>query len=182
MANGNPRQGFELRHDATAVFAWGEDLPQAFEAALTGMMHAAGAPADLAMSGKTMPINATGASPADLLDNLGLALFQARRAHEPLDGSFQMGEVIRTDEGWSGWGSAGLGDGAGEPLDEFQILMPPKVERKIGRVTVKMQIAILTKKAAESLKEFERLLRQIHPGGVVGPGDFTLEEDDEFDE
>lgn len=178
MANDKPKQGFEVRHGGTAVSAWGEDLPQAFEAALTGMMHAAGAPADLPMSGKTMPINATGASPADVLDNLGLALFQARRAGEPLDGSFQMGGVIRTDEGWSGWGSAGLGDGSGEPLNEFQILTPPKVERKIGRVTVKMQVAILTKQLEASPKEFDRLLRQIHPGGVVGPDQFPIDEDD----
>ena len=180
MANERAKHGFELRHDGTVVSAWGEYLPQAFEAALTGMMRAAGAPADLEMSGKTLPIKATGASPADLLDNLGLALFEARRDKEPLDGSFQMGEVIRTDEGWSGWGTAGLGDG--EPLDEFQILMPPKVERKIGRVTVKMQIAVLTKKAAESLKEFDRLLRQIHPGGVVGPDTFPDLEEDDWDE
>jgi hypothetical protein len=181
MANGDPRQGFELRHDATAVFAWGEDVPQAFEAALNGLLNAAGAPTNAEMSGKTLPITATGTSPADLLDNLGLALYRARLDNEPLDGSFQMGGVVRADDGWSGWGTAGLGDGTGEPLDEFQILVPPKVERKPGRVTVKMKIAVLSKKAAESLKQIEALLRQIHPGGVVGPGEFPVDDDDVWD-
>jgi len=181
MAGGKPSHGYELLHDATAISAWGEDLPQAFEAALTGMLQAAGAHADAEMSGKTIPIKASGTSPADLLDKLGAALFEANRAGEPLDGSFQMGGVIRTDEGWDGWGMAGLGDGTGKPLDEFQILVPPKVERKIGRVTVKMKISTLSGKALESLKQLEELLGSIHPGGVVGPGEFPIDEEDVWD-
>lgn len=181
MANGKPAHGFELLHDGAAVSAWGEDLPQAFEAAIAGMMRAAGAPADLEPSGKSLQINAFGTSPADLLDKLGLALFEAQRAGEKFDGSFQIGGVVRTDDGWRGWGTAGLRDETGTPIGEFQILMPPKIERKIGRVAVKMKIAALSGEALEQFKQFERMLNSIHPGGVVGPGEF-LDYDDDFDE
>lgn len=168
MTSEGERQGFELAPGQSSLTAWGDDLAPAFEAAITGLLHAAGAPLDLEPSGKSVTVNGIGKSPAELLDELIGALRELHRSGERLDGSIQMGGVIRTDEGWSGWAAAGIGDESSKPLDPFEALIVPRVERKIGRVTVKMQFMIWTSKLQKIVKQINEIF-PLHPGGVIGP-------------
>ena len=167
--------GFTLSNDNQKLTAWGVDLESAFESALAGLLQVAGAPAGNAPGGKSITVKATGLSPAELLDNLVVALLDERTMDQPLDGSITMGGIVRSDTGWNGWLTAGINPEDPPRLDPFEFARPPMVERKIGRVMVKAQLMVWDPKmlaAMDDLRERFPPEPVIHPGGVVGPESF----------
>ena len=135
-----PNSGFTLTHQNTKLIAWGADLAAAAEAALTGLLRAAGAPEGVQPGGKSITIQAKGKEPVQLIDNLMLALAEEFEAGQPLDGSIIMGGVVKSDTGWTGWATAGIDPDRPSPIQPFELTKPPVVERKPGRITFKAQV------------------------------------------
>ena len=167
--------GFKLTHENTKLTAWGPDIESAFEAALTGLLNVAGAPEGIQPGGKSITIQGTGKDPAALLDDLVMALDNERKIGQPLDGSISMGGLVRSDTGWNGWASAGIDPDQKAPLGPFELVMPPLVERKPGRVTVKAQLMVWDDKMLEAMEKLKKIVG-FHPGGVFGPDPYAIEE------
>jgi hypothetical protein len=167
-----PKSGFTLTRENSKLTAWGPDLAAAAEAALMGVLRAAGAPEDVSPGGKSVTIQAQGKEPAQLIDNLMLALSEEFTSGQPLDGSITMGGLIKSDTGWNGWATAGIDPGRPSPLQPFELAKAPVVERKPGRVIFKAEVLIWDEKmlaAMEQLRSIMPPIPVVHPGGVFGP-------------
>jgi hypothetical protein len=162
--------GFRLEHENRKLTAWGPDLAGAFQAALEGILHAAGAPAGIEPGGKSETIQASGANPAELLDALVTALHDEGAANRALDGSITMGGVVRSDTGWNGWASVGVDPDSPTPVSPFELPQPPSVERKPGKVRIKCALIVWDDQMLHAMEQLRALMPpDLHPGGVVGP-------------
>lgn len=172
-----PDSGFTLTHQNTKLVAWGPDLMTVAEAALTGLLRAAGAPDGVQPGDKSVTIQAQGKEPVQLIDNLMLALEEEFEAGQPLDGSITMGGIVKSDTGWNGWAAAGINADRPGPIQPFELTKPPVLERKPGRMTFKAQVLIWDPKMLAALKELRNLMPPIiHPGGVFGPDPAALDD------
>ncbi len=166
----SPNAGFALTHEMNKLTAWGPAIPAAFEAALTGLLHAAGAPEGIQPGDKSITVHGKGAGPAELLDDLIMALSNEHEAGQPLDGSIVMGGVVKSEVGWNGWASAGINPERETPLGPFELLKPPLVEVKPGRVTIKAQLMVWDGKMLAAMDRLRSIAPiPFHPGGVFGP-------------
>lgn len=167
--------GFHVNDRGDYLTAWGPDLAAAFEAAMTGVLQSAGADPTAAPTGRSETIQVTGENPAAVLDNIGLQVSARIDDGEKLDGSISVGGIIHGDDGWIGWAAIGLGDEESAPINNYEFAVPPRVERKVGRVNVKINYLIMDRltrdRLTELLRQTDRLIqdRALHPGGVVGP-------------
>ncbi len=167
-----PDAGFSFSHENSKLLAWGSDMESAFEAALAGLLNAAGAPAGNTPGDKTITIESSGKNPAELLDNL-VARLAEENSDDQLDGSITMGGIVRSETGWNGWLTAGIDPNRATALNPFEFVKPPLVERKPGRVTVKAQLMVWDDKMLEAMEQLRRIMPpDIHPGGLIGPDPF----------
>lgn len=166
--------GFRLEHDDTKLTAWGPDLASAFEAAFSAMLQVAGAPDGIEPGDKSVTIQASGATPSELFDALALAIQDEGAAQQPLDGSISMGGVVKSDTGWNGWAALGIDPSRKSPINPFELPVPPRVERKPGRVVVKVDVMVWDDKMREAMNQLRAIMPpEFHPGGVFGPDPFA---------